>query len=83
MTSSSFTGDLDLHLYDSPTHDLWPCSPDDAAGCTAAHGQSGDANEHAEYTVPSGTCQSGCDYYVVVRGWDGDTNTYGITLTVQ
>ena len=37
----------------------------------------------ATYTVPTGTCASGCDYYVVVRGWDGATNTYGISLSVQ
>jgi hypothetical protein len=76
------TQDLDLHLY-KDFSDLWPCSPTDVTGCSSAHGQSADANEHAEYTVPSGTCTSGCDYYVVVRGWDGATNSYGITLNVQ
>lgn len=82
FTQADYTQDLDLHLYKDFT-DLWPCSPDNVGGCTAAHGQSASANEHAEYTVPTGTCSSGCDYYVVVRGWDGATNTYGITLSVQ
>jgi hypothetical protein len=53
------------------------------SGCSTAHGQSATPNEHAVYTVPTGTCTSGCDYYVVVRGWDGATNTYGITLSVE
>lgn len=83
FTQDSNSEDLDLHLYDSPSHDLWPCSPDDVLSCQTAHGQSADANEHAEFTVPSGTCTSGCDYYVVVRGWDGSTNSYDITLAVQ
>jgi hypothetical protein len=82
FTQTSDTQDLDLHLYKDFT-DLWPCSPTDVTGCTSAHGQSADANEHAAYTVPTGTCASGCDYYVVVRGWDGASNTYGITLNVQ
>lgn len=82
FTQASFAEDLDLHLYKDFT-DLWPCSPTDFADCSSTRGQSADANEHAEYTVPAGTCASGCDYYVVVRGWDGATNTYGITLSVQ
>jgi len=82
FTQATSAQDIDLHLYKDFT-DLWPCSPTDLSGCSSAHGQSADANEHAEYTVPAGTCASGCDYYVVVRGWDGATNTYGINLSVQ
>ncbi len=82
FTQASFAQDLDFHLYKDFT-DLWPCSPTNLAGCSSARGQSATANEHAEYTVPAGTCTAGCDYYVVVRGWDGATNTYGITLAVQ
>ncbi len=82
FTQASDAQDLDLHLFKDFT-DLWPCSPTDLDGCSSARGQSADANEHAEYVVPTGTCSSGCDYYVVVRGWDGATNTYGITLKVQ
>src|SRR5690606_21427395 len=82
FTQASFAEDLDVHLYKDFT-DLWPCSPTDFLECSAARGQSATANEHAEYTVPTGTCASGCDYYVVVRGWDGASNSYGITLTVE
>jgi hypothetical protein len=82
FTQATYLEDLDLHLY-KDFSDLWPCSPDDPSTCTTAHGQSADANEHAEYTVPTGMCASGCDYYVVVRGWDGATNTYGIALKVE
>ncbi|HEX5058091.1 MAG TPA: hypothetical protein VFV99_01970 [Kofleriaceae bacterium] len=82
FTQATSANDIDLHLYKDFT-DLWPCSVDDPSGCTAAHGQSASANEHAVYTVPTGTCASGCDYYVVVRGFDGATNTYGINLSVQ
>jgi hypothetical protein len=82
FTQPTSANDIDLHLYKDFT-DLWPCSPEAPTGCSAAHGQSASANEHAEYTVPSGTCASGCDYYVVVRGWAGATNTYGITLKVE
>ncbi len=82
FTQATSANDLDIHLYKDFT-DLWPCSPDNVSGCSTAHGQSATANEHAVYTVPTGTCTSGCDYYVVVRGWDGATNTYGITLSVE
>ncbi len=82
FTQATSAEDLDLHLYKDSV-DLWPCSPDDPWECSSTHGQSATANEHAEYTVPAGTCASGCDYFVVVRGWDGATNTYGITLKVE
>ena len=82
FTQATSANDIDLHLYKDWT-DLWPCSPDNVSSCSAAHGQSADANEHAVYTVPTGTCGSGCDYYVVVRGWDGATNTYGLSFSVQ
>jgi hypothetical protein len=82
FTQADYTQDLDLHLYKDFT-DLWPCSPTDWSQCSAARGQSATANEHAVYTVPSGTCTSGCDYYVVVRGWDGASNTYGITIKIE
>ena len=61
---------------------LWPCSYDDPSMCTSAHGQGAVSNEHAVYTTPTG-CESGCDYYVVVRGYNGSTNDYDIALQVQ
>jgi len=47
-----------------------------------AHGQGATSNEHATFTAPS-TCSAGCDYDVVVRGWNGATNSYGITIGIQ
>jgi hypothetical protein len=82
FTQSTYTEDLDFHLYKDFT-DLWPCSPTDIDGCSAARGQGATSNEHAVYTVPTGTCASGCDYYVVVRGWNGGSNSYGINLKVE
>ncbi len=82
FTQPTSANDIDLHLYKDFT-DLWPCSVEDPSMCSAAHGQSASANEHAVYDVPANTCASGCDYYVVVRGFDGATNTYGITIKVE
>lgn len=81
FTQSNAQQDLDLHLYKGFT-DLWPCSFQDPSQCSTTRGQSATSNEHAEYTVPAG-CESGCDYYVVVRGYNGASNSYGIALQVQ
>ena len=81
FTQSDSKQDLDIGLYKGFTN-LWPCSVSDPSMCSAARGQSATSNEHAEYTVPAG-CESGCDYYVVVRGYDGSTNSYDIALKVQ
>ena len=81
FTQNTASEDLDLHLYRDSV-DLWPCSPSDPSTCTSDHGQSADSNEHATFTAPSG-CDSGCDYYVVVRGWDGSTNSYDISIGIQ
>lgn len=75
--------DLDLHLYDGPTFDLWPCSVDDSSMCSPARGQGYSSNEHAVYTAPSTGCSAGCTYYVVVRGYDGASNSYDIQLSIQ
>lgn len=82
FTQSNAAQDLDLHLYKGEFTDLWPCSPSNPSTCSVAHGQSATSNEHAEYDVPAG-CESGCDYYVVVRGYDGSKNAYGITISIQ
>jgi len=82
FTESSSTEDLDLHLYQDGYNDLWPCDPDHVASCSVAHGQGASSNEHATFTAPS-TCGAGCDYDVVVRGWNGATNSYGITIGIQ
>ena len=81
FTQASYTQDLDLHLYKGAT-DLWPCSVQDPFSCDDSHGQGAVSNEHAQYTVPAG-CSAGCDYYVVVRGFNGSTNSYGVTIAIQ
>ena len=81
FTQTTEAQDLDLHLYQDSV-DLWPCSPADPSMCSAAHGQGAVSNEHAVFTAPA-NCTAGCDYYVVVRGWDGASNSYGISIGVQ
>jgi hypothetical protein len=83
FTQSNATQDLDLHLYDSPFNDMWPCSYDNPGMCSSARGQGGVSNEHAEYTVPAGCPTAGCEFYVVVNGYNHSTNTYGIAIKVQ
>lgn len=75
------TKDLDLHLYKGSV-DQWPCSPADPSTCSASHGQGASSNEHAVFVAPTG-CEAGCDYYVVVRGYNNSSNAYGITIAIQ
>ena len=81
FTQSDESQDLDLHVYQGSV-DQWPCSPADPSTCTSTHGQGASSNEHAVFTAPA-TCTSGCDYDVVVRGWAGAMNTYGLKLHIQ
>jgi hypothetical protein len=81
FTQSNDAQDLDLHLYRNSI-DLTPCDVDHVLSCSAAHGQSGSSNEHTTFTAPAG-CTAGCDYYVVVRGFDHSSNAYGITINIQ
>ena len=82
FNQQSDAGDLDLHLIDATGTDLTPCGPDNLDGCTAANGQGNVSNEHYVFTTPAG-CDSTCDYYVVVRGFNGATNAYSIHIGVQ
>ena len=81
FTQTSADQDLDLHLYQDSL-DLWPCDPSSPDTCSVAHGQGSMSNEHAEFTAPSG-CDSGCAYDVVVRGWNGSSNSYDIAVGIQ
>jgi hypothetical protein len=81
FAQSDESQDLDFHLYKDGA-DLWPCDIDHVSSCTSAHGQGASSNEHATFTAPA-SCSSGCDYDVVVRGWNGAQNSYGITLGIQ
>lgn len=73
--------DLDIHLYDSTSTDLTPCSPASPGTCDLNNGQSADSNERYTFTAPA-ACSSLCTYYVVVRGWDGSENQYDIRIEV-
>ena len=81
FTQTTSDQDLDLHLYQDGI-DQWPCDINDPSSCTPAHGQGASSNEHATFTAPA-ECGNGCDYDVVVRGWNGSTNAYGITIGIQ
>ena len=81
FTQNTSSEDLDVHLYQDGT-DLWPCDINDPSQCELDHGQGASSNEHATFAAPS-TCSSGCDFYVVVRGWNGSTNNYDITIGIQ
>jgi hypothetical protein len=82
MTSTG-SGDLDLHLFKGEFTDLWPCSAANPDMCSSTRGQGPGANEHAVHTQATG-CAAGCDFYVVVRGYDGAENPdYGLTIKVQ
>ncbi|MBA2542496.1 MAG: pre-peptidase C-terminal domain-containing protein [Deltaproteobacteria bacterium] len=81
MTSTG-AGDLDLHVYRSEFSEVFPCAPGNTAGCATANGSGPTSNEHVEYTVTG--CPTGCDHYIVVRGYNGAENdNYGLTVTVQ
>jgi hypothetical protein len=82
FTQSNYQQDLDVHLYQGFT-DLWPCSFENPSMCSAARGQGAVSNEHAEFTAPASCGTAGCDYSVVIRGYNGSSNSYGITLKVQ
>lgn len=81
FTQSTSSQDLDLHLY-RDSLDLTPCDAANPSTCTVAHGQGGVSNEHTSFTAPAG-CAAGCDYYVVVRGYNRSANQYGIAIGVQ
>jgi hypothetical protein len=82
FTQNDPSGDLDLHLYENNDTDLWPCSADDPDDCQVAHGQGSVSNEHATFTAPS-SCDDGCIYDVVVRGFDGAQNAYDINIGID
>jgi hypothetical protein len=80
FTQSTSTQDLDIHLYKGGV-DLTPCDTTTPDLCSPDNGQSGVSNEHAEFVVTS-ACDTGCDYYVVVRGYNHSSNSYGISIGI-
>ncbi|MCP4446220.1 MAG: hypothetical protein GY811_12880 [Myxococcales bacterium] len=73
------TGDLDIHFFDSGLVDLTPCGPVDVSSCDTSNGQSATSNESAIFEAPATGC-SPCEFFVVVQGFDGDENEYGIRI---
>ncbi|MCA9715241.1 MAG: hypothetical protein KC468_11225 [Myxococcales bacterium] len=80
FTQSAPDEDLDLHFFNASLDDLTPCSEEEPWLCTSDQGQSGDSDEHYTFTTPGGCTP--CEYYVVVRGWDGSENDYDIAITL-
>ena len=77
FAQSNSTQDLDVHLSTAGGFtDLWPCSFADPSTCTTAHGQGAVSNEHATYLSTAAA-----DYFVVIRGYNGSSNSYGINLS--
>ncbi|HEX3764531.1 MAG TPA: pre-peptidase C-terminal domain-containing protein [Kofleriaceae bacterium] len=71
--------DLDIHLYKDGV-DLTPCEV--GLDCVGDNGQSGTSNEHAEFLIAS-PCDAGCDYDVVVHGYNHSANAYDIAIGVE
>lgn len=82
FNQTSPSGDLDFHLYNAGGTDLWPCSYENPSMCSSSRGQGAVSNEAATFTAPS-SCGASCVYYVVVRGYNGSTNSYDINLSIQ
>ncbi|HEU4726501.1 MAG TPA: hypothetical protein VFT22_01370 [Kofleriaceae bacterium] len=80
FTQSTSSQDLDIHLY-KDSLDLTPCDFEHPDTCSFDNGQSGTSNEHAEFVIPAG-CAAGCDYFVVVRGYNHSSNSYAIGIDV-
>ncbi len=81
FTQHSAAEDIDLHLYKAGI-DLMPCDVTQPELCAVGNGQSGDSNEHMTFTAPA-ACTSVCNYFVVVRGFDGGAAPYDVTIAVQ
>jgi pre-peptidase len=81
FTQSNASQDLDIHLYRNGT-DLTPCDVGDPLSCSIDNGQGAVSNEHTDFIAPAG-CDDGCDYYVIVRGYNHSTNSYSIAIAIQ
>jgi len=81
FNQTSASQDLDIHLYRNAT-DLTPCDVTDPLSCSVDNGQGAVSNEHTDFVAPAG-CDDGCDYFVVVRGYNHSTNSYSIAIAIQ
>lgn len=71
--------DLDIHLYNSASVDLTPCSAADTQSCDGTNGQGATSNESLIFVAPASGCAP-CTFYVVVEGFDGAENDYDIRI---
>ncbi len=81
FTQASATQDLDIHLYNSMSMDLTPCSVQSPGTCQFNNGQGADSNEHFTFTAPA-ACSTLCTYYVVIEGYNNSSNAYSIRIEV-
>ena len=81
FTQHNAAEDIDVHLYKDNV-DLMPCDVMHPETCATSNGQSGHSNEHMTFTAPA-ACTSVCKYYVVVRGFDGGSSPYDLTIAIQ
>ncbi|MBZ0231982.1 MAG: hypothetical protein K8M05_06485 [Deltaproteobacteria bacterium] len=79
FTQAAANQDLDIHLYDSNSVDLTPCSVQSPGTCDFGNGQGADSNEHFTFTAPA-SCTSLCTYYVVIEGYNSSQNAYDIRI---
>jgi hypothetical protein len=71
FTQTGYTDEIDVYVYDSAGKNLTPC-------CDPNNGQSSTSNEKISYKIStSGT------YFVVVKGFAGSANNYGICIDYQ
>lgn len=82
FTQADSSQDLDIHLY-KDSLDQTPCDTSNPSQCDIGNGQGASSNEHMTFTAPASGCSSGCNYFVVVRGYDGSSNDYDISIKVQ
>jgi hypothetical protein len=77
FTQTSSDEDLDIHVF-KDSLDLTPCDAVNPAACDFDNGQGASSNEHMVFTATTAG-----QYFVVVRGFDGSTNSYDISIKVQ
>jgi type 1 fimbria pilin len=81
FSQATASQDLDIHVYHSGV-DLTPCDPGNTSGCLLDNGQGATSNEHAEFEVAPG-CNAGCEFDVVVHGFNHSVNSYDIAIDIE
>jgi hypothetical protein len=81
FSQTTASQDLDIHVYRGGV-DLTPCDPGNTSGCLTDNGQGATSNEHAEFLVGS-SCDAGCEFDVVVHGYNHSVNSYDIAIDIE